>query len=91
MPAVTWQRIPGFPSEDVQEGGIPVSRVRFQVTCWGNTLESASNVAEQVILALRYLSNGDLKIVFIDTVQDLNDPETSLVRRIVEIVAWAKE
>jgi hypothetical protein len=94
LPALVYQRIGSVP-EYSQSGYAGLTSARMQLTCWGTTLVSAKNTAEQVRLALGgYKGPMGMSTVgasFIENEMDDLDEETGLFRVIMDVTLWHEE
>ena len=94
LPAITYYRV-NAPTEHVMgETTSDIERATYRIQCWGATMTSARAVAAQVIAALDGFSGllggatGVRCWVTRTNSLDLDDPDTSWMRRILDFEIW---
>ena len=94
LPAITYYRV-NAPTEHVMGETISdIERATYRIQCWGATMTSARAVADQVIAALdgfKGLLGGALGVrcwITRTNSLDLDDPDTSWMRRILDFELW---
>ena len=91
LPAVVYQRITTAPTYS-QEGDSHLDEIQMQFACWGSTLLTVKQIAEELRVALSgFAGTMGTETVggsFLINQHSDDDPDTGLSREIVEFSMW---
>lgn len=94
FPAITYQRVGGAP-EFSHDGGSDVARARMQLDCWSTTYGDAASLGlavKQALSGYRGPMGATPDVAArITNAMDLDEPELSLRRRMLDVALWHKE
>jgi hypothetical protein len=92
LPAVVMKRV-SQAVDYVQSGASGLEMGRFQLDIWGTTYASVKTVKAQVLTAVSgfkgVMGSATVGASFIANAVDMNDPDSQLIREVVDVKIWS--